>query len=777
RMILKDMPPRPSSIESGVDKKLDAITLKALAKKPEHRYASAADMAADLDAYLAGESVMARSRGARNNLPKLLGITIAMLALVATGVFATILVLGPRKNITVSDRGENRPGPGKNPKVGPKPEDQIKASRSIKRAKEKIHEARISSDPELFAPLLKEAVTELTLAISLDESLSEALILRGVARALLSERERARKDLQAAGNDPMALFYLSRVIKDGEVGEGDKADKAFADIIHLMAQTSRLPNDSVFVHLAKAFVIAFKNKEPNIALEMLDPLVTRYPDFTADIFLLKGYFQLKLNRNDEALVSFNKVLRIYPNSQSALTNRCQLLMQLSDFSAALRDSERLSKLDPDISAAYAVQAQIHAAKDELPQAIRKFRRYLDLKPDDPGARLYYAKLLSKDGKVSEAVLQAQRAIKQAPQDPKGYRLLSGIYHSNSRRLEGDQVTLEAIKTITKPEIQAQMFTDLISQWVKRQRMDAVEKTCRARMKSHPHEGMAFVLLGQAYLITGKDDEGIELFKEAVKVEPENGKSYKYYIEGLSQLGRNTEAQEIVKTMLARLPGNAEALILAADLALRMGEMRKASLYVKQALASEPSNAKAKLRLISMSLARLEHNEVERLVGELVASEKTPRDVLSEARTMLASSYAQRDRITLALEEASKAMQIDPSNPSPRGMMAKIFFNAKRFKQAYELCKASTKINVISADILDILGRIELLNNRNYEAALKAFKYVLAVRKNDPIAHYFYAVTLKRMGQTDAAKTFVERGLQLDPKCEPLLKLKEMLKKP
>lgn len=778
RMILKDKPTRPSSIESGVDKKLDAITLKALAKKPEHRYASAADMAADLDAYLAGESVMARSRGARNNLPKLLGITVAMLALVATGVFATILVLGPRENIKVS-KGDTDSNPGSqiNPNIGPKPDESLKAAKAIKRAKEKIHEARVSSDPELFSPLLKEAVTELTLAISLDESLSEAFILRGVARALLSEKERARKDLLAAGNDPMALFYLSRVIKDGEEGEGDKADKAFADIIHLMSQASRLQKDSVFVHLAKAFVVAFKNKEPNIALEMLEPLTTKYPDYAADVYLLKGYFQLKLNREDEALVSFNKVLRIFPNSQTALTNRCQLLMRLNDFSAALRDSERLTKLDPEISAAYAVQAQIHAAKKEIPQATRKFRRYLDLQPDDHQARLLYAQLLSREDKVSEAIIQAQRAIKQAPQEVRGYRLLSRIYHSHSRPLEGDEVTKQAIRTIKKPQIQWQLLEDLITEWVKRKRMDAVEKTCRERMRTHPHETVAHVLLGQAYFMTGKPEDGLELLKQAIKIDPESTSAYKNYLDGLGELGRLTEAKDVAKTMLAKLPGNAEALIIAADVALRTGEARQASSYIKQALASEPGNAKAKLRLASMSLARLEHNEVERLVGELVASEKTPRGILSEARTMLASSYAQRNRISLALEEATKAMQIDPDNPSPRGMLVKIFFNAKRFKQAYELCVNSTRKNILNADILDILGRIELFNNRDYKAALKAFKYVLAVRKNDPISYYFYALTLKRMGQIDAAKTFVDRGLQLDSKCEPLLKLKASFKNP
>jgi serine/threonine-protein kinase len=51
--------PRPRSVRRGVDRGLDAICMKALERRPEDRYASASDMADDIEAYLADEPIQA----------------------------------------------------------------------------------------------------------------------------------------------------------------------------------------------------------------------------------------------------------------------------------------------------------------------------------------------------------------------------------------------------------------------------------------------------------------------------------------------------------------------------------------------------------------------------------------------------------------------------------------------------------------------------------------------------------------------------------------------
>jgi eukaryotic-like serine/threonine-protein kinase len=56
---VREEPPRPSSINPHIPESLDAITLKALAKNPDNRYSSAAEMREDLGRYLNGQKVLA----------------------------------------------------------------------------------------------------------------------------------------------------------------------------------------------------------------------------------------------------------------------------------------------------------------------------------------------------------------------------------------------------------------------------------------------------------------------------------------------------------------------------------------------------------------------------------------------------------------------------------------------------------------------------------------------------------------------------------------------
>ncbi len=60
RSVVQDEPVRPRVLDPSIDRDVETICLKALSKQGSDRYASAADLAADLGRYLAGEPVRAR---------------------------------------------------------------------------------------------------------------------------------------------------------------------------------------------------------------------------------------------------------------------------------------------------------------------------------------------------------------------------------------------------------------------------------------------------------------------------------------------------------------------------------------------------------------------------------------------------------------------------------------------------------------------------------------------------------------------------------------------
>src|SRR5262249_55403507 len=70
RLILEQDPPRLGSVDPELRGDVETIVAKALAKEPVRRYASAADLAADLRRWLAHEPIQARPPSALYQLRK-----------------------------------------------------------------------------------------------------------------------------------------------------------------------------------------------------------------------------------------------------------------------------------------------------------------------------------------------------------------------------------------------------------------------------------------------------------------------------------------------------------------------------------------------------------------------------------------------------------------------------------------------------------------------------------------------------------------------------------
>ena len=61
--IQNDDPPSPRKLNGAVPRDLETIALKCLAKEPARRYATALELAAELERWLAGEPIHARPSG------------------------------------------------------------------------------------------------------------------------------------------------------------------------------------------------------------------------------------------------------------------------------------------------------------------------------------------------------------------------------------------------------------------------------------------------------------------------------------------------------------------------------------------------------------------------------------------------------------------------------------------------------------------------------------------------------------------------------------------
>ncbi len=117
RQVRESEPPRPSSITAGIDRDLETVVLKCLEKEPAKRYASAAELADDLDSWQRGEPILARPVGqaerfrrwCRRN-PTVAGLTGAVAAALVVGTVVStgfaIVAERRREKAEVAERAE-----------------------------------------------------------------------------------------------------------------------------------------------------------------------------------------------------------------------------------------------------------------------------------------------------------------------------------------------------------------------------------------------------------------------------------------------------------------------------------------------------------------------------------------------------------------------------------------------------------------------------------------------------------------------------------------------
>ncbi len=241
--------PKPREVRPGVPRPLEAICLKAMARRPEERYASALDLAADVDHWLADEPVAAwreplgvRARRWMRRHRTLVTSGVLILAVVAGVLSVTTLQLNA-KNVELTeakDRAETNFGLAKDAVdrfLNEVTNDPDLKKADFHRLRKRLLETAVpfyrkfaeqrSDDPRLEAARGQALLRLGFLRMSLGETeaaLADYESVADIFRRLLSQAP-AATDHQAG----LAASHLNRAQALEELSRRSEAETAFAD--------------------------------------------------------------------------------------------------------------------------------------------------------------------------------------------------------------------------------------------------------------------------------------------------------------------------------------------------------------------------------------------------------------------------------------------------------------------------------------------------------------------------------------------------------------------
>jgi tetratricopeptide (TPR) repeat protein len=356
-------PPDPiANHRDDVGPELEAIALRCLQKDPAARYRRAADVASDLERWLASPAASPRP-------PRRLGPALGAVGLLAVGAVGGAALVGSRPEVPSRPPIVVAPPAAKAPAVLP--------ARHRETPDEHVASAERLRANERFI----EALEECAAALDLDRACVPALHCRALIRIQKhDELERAIADLTnaIAFVPSSAALWADRARARLDTLDVSQIMPAFDDAERAVALA---PGD--------ASALSARGRARIIAMT-LDPKLLR-----------------------QARADLDQALELERDHAEASAYRSLLRTIAHDTDGAIEDAERATRKAPRQAAGWAMLAMALQERDRS-RSLESLQKAIDLAPWDPLPLLTRGNMLAEDGDVARATEDWKRVLELAP---------------------------------------------------------------------------------------------------------------------------------------------------------------------------------------------------------------------------------------------------------------------------------------------------------------------------------------------------------------------------
>jgi tetratricopeptide (TPR) repeat protein len=255
------------------------------------------------------------------------------------------------------------------------------------------------------------------------------------------------EDLLATGEYTMdALYYLAR-LSDFR-GDVDRAIRLYSEV--------RSGQNAVAAQRRASALIAFDQDDPPFALQSLDDFADQNPGYAVDILLARAQLLDALDRDEEALETYEKVLAFRPDDEGPYLSRAELLLRMGRLDDAIAQYRVAVDRWPDSSLALnALGYTLADRTDRYREAEKLIRKALRLDPESPAIIDSLGWVLFKLGKHEAALEQLEIAYNRFPDPEVAAHLIDVLVE-----LERNQEALELLAAAEERTPDSELLNDV-----------------------------------------------------------------------------------------------------------------------------------------------------------------------------------------------------------------------------------------------------------------------------------------------------------------------------
>ncbi len=495
----------------------------------------------------------------------------------------------------------------------------------------------------------------------------------------------------------------------------------------------------------------------------------------------------------QAIERYQEALAANPAYWPAATRLAQLFLSRDQVSQALQTMDAAVQRWPELYQLHALRGDALRQLGRQPEALAAYRQAIDLAPAPlSSADPLNAALARLHARLGEAQLAtnnfsaAEQSFRQALRYGDQWSRYGGLLDQQSRygglpdqRVDA-QIGLARLNTLlalraagaavgsTPHAVAIGGVAPPVA--VDQARFRAAQAAIEAALASQPQSVAAYTALGELYAAYGRNDEAIDAYQEALRLDPAQAEEARadLFAIYLAQ-GRADEVIAFYRQLLRANPDSAAALRGLADAYLATGQSEAALDAYDLFMVQNRDNVAALLAqgetLRELGLAEQALAPFQRAV-RLTAAAGSIQPTVELAHTLAALGRVDEAeaayRATLqVIEDPARAAELSGDPTAVYVGLARLLLGENRIDEAEAIAASALAARPDAATVQILAGDLSRFQGRRAEA-LAAFRRAETLAPGNVVAHTRVGDLLLESGSVAEAQTAYEAALAGDP---------------